>query len=355
MRCTVIIPTYGRPQHLKRILSYYHQYGGGLSVVIADSSIEEVKKLNKEIALSFKNTSFQYLDKYDQSINPIAKIFDALNQVDTEYCTICADDDFITPLGIEEAIHFLDLNPDFTTVCGDYVMFVVKGVPCYRLYRSQTNAHAEPQQRLYSVAVNNSGNFYAVRRTGFMKILFTEAYKITAGLSISGPFRANSSAFFVEYIVTWLSVIYGKTKCLDMLFCVREEDTPAKFKRIGTSLPEIMKETGYKDKEREFLDCISNHLSHKSGIDIVESHKIVNECISVTKRHHLTLTIKVSRMIVALGLPDWLDQGIREAYRAIASNISYSTYHTYPNISQYRNSLEQVNSCIVSNAKEIYR
>ena len=357
MSCTVIIITYNRPEHLRRLLGYYNEYGGELNIVIADSSADDIRRINSGVVESFHNPLFKYLNKFNSSINPISKIHYSLKQVFTEYCVVCADDDFISAAGIIESAEFLKYHLEFAAVCGNYAIFKVnnKGMPYYKLYKGESNTCATAQSRLYSVATNNNGNFYAVRRTSFMRLLFEEARKITDDLVISGTLKVNSSAFFVEYVVTWISVIYGKTKCLDSLFCVREGETPSKFKRIGVSLPEIMKESNYRDKETEFLDCIVNHLSIQCGMEARESTRTVKDCIEMTKEHHLSTMVKISAIMLDLRIPIWLDEYIRKTYRDIASMISNRSYHPYNNMTMYLNELSGINQYLESNAKEIYR
>lgn len=356
MDCTVIIITYNRPEHLRRILGYYNEYGGELNIVIADSSTDEIRRINYEVVESFHNPFFKHLNKFNSSINPMAKIHYSLKQVYTEYCVVCADDDFISVPGIIEAVEFLQYNIEFATVCGTYAIFKVnnKGTPYYKLYGGESNTYSTAQSRLYSVATNNNGNFYAVRRTSIMRLLFGEAHKITDDVVISGALRVNPSGFFVEYIVTWLSVIYGKTKCLDSLFCVREVETPSRFKRIGVSLPGIMRDSNYNNKKREFLDCIVSYLNINSSIGIMEAGRIVENCIGIMEKHHLPITVKVSTIMADLHMPRWLDEYIRQVYRDVAAIISGRSYHAYGKISEYQDELGSINRYLQSNAKEIY-
>lgn len=357
MNCTIIIITYNRPQHLQRLLGYYNEYGGELNIIVADSSADDIKWVNYNTVASLNNPLFKYSYNFDSSVNPITKIYCALGQVNTKYCVICADDDFISVAGISESTKFLDCNPDFATVCGSYAIFMVnsKGVPYYRLYEGESNICPDSQSRLYSVVANNNGNFYAVRRTGLMYILFAEARKITDDLVITGALKVNPSAFFVEYIVTWLSVIYGKTKCLDTLFCVREGDAPSKFKRVGVSLPEIMKDSNYNNKEREFLECISAYLDINSSIGIIESVKFVRECIEITKKQHLPFTVILSSVISSLHLPIWLDRCIRQVYRSIAGLALPFLYFPFSYIPKHQIELNGINQSLLSNSKEIYQ
>lgn len=360
LKCTVVIPTYNRPDYLKRILGYYNQYGSGLPIIVADSSSDENKKRNKETIASFQRASFSYLDKYDSNAGGYHKIIDALQQVSTEYCVLCADDDFITPSGIYESTQFLDMNPDYTMAYGDCALFIVKNnlihkaKPYYKLYCSQANTYAESRDRLVAGVSNNSVYYYAVRHTSFTKMLFMEASKMTTSSYSSGSLRVTGDILFAEYMVTWLSAIYGKIKRLENLTSAKEEFLPLQFRRVGTSLREIMDESSYNDSERKFLDCISTHLCGESGVSIEESYKVAKECLLVWKKQHVTFMALVNRVMTNSNLPNWLDQGIREVYRTIDSTLHWLPYHPCIRTSKYYNDLNQINLCVLSNAKDIY-
>ena len=99
---TIIIPTYNRPNHLRRLLDYYNKYGKNFKIIVADSSSNENKKLNKKSVLIFSNLNIFYLGSYSSKINAYYKISDALNHVNIKYSVLCADDDFIIPNGINQ-------------------------------------------------------------------------------------------------------------------------------------------------------------------------------------------------------------------------------------------------------------
>lgn len=360
IKCTVVIPTYNRPNHLKRILDYYHQYGTGLPLLIADSSSEENKKLNQETVASFHNVSSSYLDKYAPNTHPSHKILDALQQVNTEYCVLCADDDFVTPRGIQESIDFLEISPDFTTAYGNYVTFRIDLVSgsgpklSYRQYHSQSNTRHEPGVRLIDEVANNyknSGFFYAVSHTNFKQKIFTEASKIISQQTNSGAFKQTSDAFFAELIVYWLSVIYGKVKCLDTLFCAREDYTPAHLRRTYVTLEDLIDEVSYKENKREFSNCVQNHLSKQSGISLTEASKIVDNAIAIFMKRNQPLIHKISKNMNDLNLPDWLDNGIRKLYRALflypSQRINSLPWKYYPDYNQ-------IYLTILAHASEVY-
>ena len=53
--CTILIPTYNRSDYLRRILSYYNEYGGNYNIIVADSGSDETKKMNKETISSLSS------------------------------------------------------------------------------------------------------------------------------------------------------------------------------------------------------------------------------------------------------------------------------------------------------------
>ena len=123
---SLIIPTYNRPNRLRRLLDYYNKYGKNFNIIVADSSSNENKKLNKKSVLIFSNLSIIYLDNYSSKINTFYKIPDASNHVDTKYSVLCADDDFITADGIYKSVDFLEKNSDFSVVQGKFIAFSIK-------------------------------------------------------------------------------------------------------------------------------------------------------------------------------------------------------------------------------------
>ena len=113
-RFTIIIPTFNRPEYLRRLLGYYARDGLDINckIVIVDSSSEKNKSTNKETIHYFSNLDVLYLDNFSENIHPYIKQLFALGQVDTEYCVVCPDDDFILIDAINQAVDFFEKNPD---------------------------------------------------------------------------------------------------------------------------------------------------------------------------------------------------------------------------------------------------
>jgi len=124
---TIIIPTYNRPKYLERILSYYNGFEENYNIIIADSSSDKNKKINKKIISLFSNLKILCLNNYSYKINLYYKIADTLNYVNTKYSVLCADDDFIITNGLSQSVAFLEKNSDFSVVeQGRFISFYIK-------------------------------------------------------------------------------------------------------------------------------------------------------------------------------------------------------------------------------------
>lgn len=59
---TILIPTYNRPEYLKRVLGYYADYQVACDIIVADSSSDENKELNRGAISSFSNIDISYIN-----------------------------------------------------------------------------------------------------------------------------------------------------------------------------------------------------------------------------------------------------------------------------------------------------
>ena len=78
MKCTIIIPTYNRPDYLKRLLSYYDSRNVEYKIIIADSSSGDNKIKNDKISSSFVKLDILHITDYTSTISPIDKLCDIL-------------------------------------------------------------------------------------------------------------------------------------------------------------------------------------------------------------------------------------------------------------------------------------
>jgi len=320
-RCTILIPTYNRPNYLRRLLGYYNKFGENYNMIIADSSSDENKKLNKNTISKFSKLNIFYIDKYSPTVNPSVdlnqKVLDAINQVKTKYSVLCADDDFITPNGINKSVDFLENNPDFTVTHGYYISFYLKADErgqqqfCWSpIYLHESIAFPDPKSRLTRHLSNYSlPTLYAVHRTDFLKMIF------------KGTLKSTNDGRFGELLPSMLALIHGKMKCLDMLYNARES-IPGSAGRTFKNLINFIKDGTYDEKYAKFRDCLAMYLSKKSQLDIEESKRVLDNAMSAymkkySKGYKNILMHKMSNILDYLRLPDWMDGGIRSLYRKL--------------------------------------
>ncbi len=324
INCSQIILTYNRPSYLKRILGYYSSYETAYNMIVADSSLDENKELNKNIISSVSNLDIHYLDNYSSRTNPYHKIADAVNHVKTEYCVICADDDFTTPNGINQSVNFLKGNPDFTVAQGHYIRFYLKTDEEEKqqfrwglMHPPKSITFPDAKDRFVSHFSTCYQTFFGVHRTDFLKMIFEETLRFTDDLP------------FGELLTSMLTLIHGKMECLDVLFIARDAGSVMKDAdpEYFYTLKDFVREGTYDEKYARFRDCLSAHLSKQAQLDIKEARKVVENAMSayVKRKYYpsvrsklLTSKMKdIKDILDNLGLPDWLDRGIRSSYREL--------------------------------------
>ena len=346
--CTIIIPTYNRPDYLKRILNYYNEDGGEkYKIVVADSSSDENKKLNEEIISSFLNLNILHLSDYPTTIDGLYKIVDALNYVNTKYCVFCADDDFVTPNGINQSVDFLEKNPDFTVAQGYYISFHLKTDKrgkqefCWTpIYPYKSITFPDAKSRLNFHFSNYYPTVYGVHRTDFLKMIFNETLKFPDDVR------------FGELLPSMLTLIYGKMKRLDVFYAARES-IPGSAGQTSENLNDFIKTGTYDKKYAKFSDCLATHLSKKSQLSIKESKKVVDDAMAVYMRKYFDFIHKMGKKLDHLRLPDWIDKVIRAPYRKLFLPKQMNDFPIFSDTSsQYYDDFNKIRLHVLSYSKK---
>ncbi len=123
-KLTVVIPTYNRNYYLSRCLWYHSHFPFG-EIIVADSSPEEKKVVNRETVRKLREErgdNIRYLeyppetDKYGRDI--MRKWGGAVQHVETEYSQICTDKEFLIPMTLCKCVSFLDKHEDYDIAIG---------------------------------------------------------------------------------------------------------------------------------------------------------------------------------------------------------------------------------------------
>lgn len=221
--CTIVIPTYNRPAYLRRILGYYDRIGIPLSVIVADSSSDRIKDLNRDICEACRNLEIQYSGSYNSNLHLLSKVVDAVQQVSTPFVVLCPDDDFIIPRGMLAAMDFLSAHPEYKVAQGRGMIFysatvmgvVQFGVPGMGI----TIDDASAEQRLIRHEEKYNPTFTSVHDTEFLQQIF--AFTRDDGVTPEyGP--EGSGLCLLEMYPTWLTAIYSRIGIISPLYIVRD-------------------------------------------------------------------------------------------------------------------------------------
>lgn len=353
-KVTIIIPTYNRPTCLKRLLDYYNGYNIDYNIIVADSSSNKNKRLNKETVSSFPNLKILYLDDYSDKIKGLHKFADATKYVKSKYCLFCGDDDFVVPNGINQSVDFLEKNPDFTVAHGRYLSFWLNPKKrgekqfCWQVrYSNQSITFSNPENRLFKqLSEYGLPTFYGVHRTDFLKMIYREVlnYKIDPIL-------------FAELLLSMLALICGKMKCLnDVLYMARQIDSDHSYYNNWPTLPDFVNQGKYDEKYVKFRQCLVNYLCKKSQLNIEESKKVIDDAMSMyIKRYHSlnlkgVLIDKVKYISDSLHTPDWIYKKVRLLYKRIRFPQQADDFFVSldnPNSSKYCNDFEKIKNQVI--------
>lgn len=293
--CTLIIPTYNRPQYLRGLLNYYNRQNFDLPIIIADSSTDQNKKINKQIITLLDQLKIEYLDQYSPKLVSHYKFADMVKYVKTPYCAFCADDDFVTPNGIKAGIEFLEQNTDYAAAHGDYIAFYLQNPNAKKqqfwwkkLYPSYVSLAAnQPAQRLSLHLANYNQTLWAVRRTKIVQNAYQEMIKCQADPWLFG-----------ELLPDLLVAISGNIKRLDVLYMARRLEPQISY---WPSWRKFLSSKKHRQKFTVFKNCINDYLIKNSDLKLSQAQEITNRALEHyvkpyyffnARRHAMTNKIK---------------------------------------------------------------
>ena len=265
---TIIIPTFNRYNFLKRLLTYYDSFNKKLNIFIADSS--SISNNDKDLESLLNNKNINYL-KFPSDISPTKKIFQSLKQIKSKYVVICADDDFIITKAIEKSVEFLEQNPDYSCTHGFYAQYTVKkeNLDNMKIYWNISDYNKSIEFDNVAIRIQKHRDncffmYYAVQRKKQLYSVLNETIKSTSDYQFS------------ELLSSILTIIYGKMKYLDTMYCVRRYDITSLGHTIKT-MPDFIKEGTYNNKYKKFKECIVNHLIRESQLSLKDAEKLIDE------------------------------------------------------------------------------
>jgi glycosyltransferase domain-containing protein len=188
-KLTIVIPTYNRNYYLSRCLWYHSHFPFG-EIIVADSSSEEKKVVNRETVRKLvekRGANIRYLeypqetDKYGRDIN--RKWGDAVQHVETEYSQICTDKEFLIPKTLCKCIAFLEEHDDYDMAEGPHYNIISKSgnIEFFESFpgRSLSIDYPDPLARLlaFSVSLYDTFNLASLRRSHVHKRTYNKLFE----------------------------------------------------------------------------------------------------------------------------------------------------------------------------------
>jgi len=186
-KLTVIIPTFNRNYYLSRCLWYHSHFPFG-EIIVADSSPEEKKVVNRETVRKYVDDlgiNIRYLEyspeteKYGGDI--VRKWGDAVQHVETEYSQTCTDKEFLIPMTLCKCIAFLDEHDDYDMAAGpryDIRASKSRAIEFFEAHpgRSLSINYPDPLARLlaFSVSKPDTFNSLSLRKSSVHKYAYNK-------------------------------------------------------------------------------------------------------------------------------------------------------------------------------------
>jgi len=269
--CTLIIPTYNRPECLSRVLKYSLLSKSITSIIVADSSFTDVKNNNKEIISNLFDNRIIYKDEYNPNINPYVKFTDALSCVESKYVVFCADDDFISLTGIDICIDFLNFNSDYVAAQGTIIEFCIDSKFNLRIYKNRNTEESidsiDSSIRLYNhLSKYLTPTIYAVHKTDILKKSFSYIMDYT------------DDGRFGELLPSMVTVIHGKFKIFPFAYSFRESNMISGG-QTSEGMSDFIDNGSFSNKYKRFKTCLINELIAKEDISIKHAQSIIDKAM----------------------------------------------------------------------------
>ncbi len=219
---TVFIPTYNRPEMLRRTLAFLHQGGSSLPVIVGDGSDSPI------VASLNERTCRQFGENVEYFRNPPARDIDgalknflsrynvALARVKTPYVACCADDELLITDTVVECAKFLADNNDYAACHGMYLSFRYADDAVQidnMVYQEPSIDGNDVGGRLMQLYSNYEAPYYAVFRTEIQRRIIQSAQSIEL-------------AIMVETFHSAAAVSQGKIGRLDKIYYLRNVGVP---------------------------------------------------------------------------------------------------------------------------------
>jgi glycosyltransferase domain-containing protein len=203
---TVVLISHERPAFLRRAVRFYSSLP--CRILVLDSSVDA----QLGMAGQFPNVDYQHLPQYGYwGIR--AKLAYGVDQVTTPFMVFAADDDFHVHDALQEAVAFMNANPDYSLCHGYSMMYLAlpNSVSYYRRDKKVCEDYASEnaEERVRDYMHQYLPPFYAVQRTDYLR----DWYNVVPH---------ETSFQWQEVGHTYYMLARGKARILPIAYVVRE-------------------------------------------------------------------------------------------------------------------------------------
>jgi glycosyltransferase domain-containing protein len=274
---TLLLPTVAhRVEFLRSTLQHLDVAMPGVRIVVSDHT-EDGDKEGVRRAVSQHQGLKATVVHHPGSMHFLQRLIACARAAETPYVVVHADDDFMLPGALDEAIAFLEQHPDHVC-CQGRTFFLKLRAPrscAPKLNHSMTRNEGDAGSRIASQCSNYTPTLYALSR----REAFIEANE--SALSYT------SNVVFWQYLSSCLLLAQGKSHVLDSLYYLRLDNPDgwrASLIRSGdkTHWPHLVVAPEFSDVMTGFRQGIKQALS-QAGVD--ETDRVADECgIALVRR-----------------------------------------------------------------------
>jgi len=235
-KLTLVIPTYNRNYYLSRCLWYHAHFPFG-EIVVADSSSEEKKVVNRETVAKIREmfgANVRYLEyepeteKYGGDI--YRKWGDAVQYVETEYSQIVTDKEFLIPTTLTKILDIISKNSEYIAGHGKQELlrhynttktYYFVPVNTSKCSETSSNSLQRFDHAIFSVTPFENSLLLAITKTDYLK----EIYNIYLSLK-------KQDLRYGEIFLAYSPYIIGKAYCEDSELLKVRDEVEINHKRI---------------------------------------------------------------------------------------------------------------------------
>lgn len=292
-KLTLVIPTYNRNYYLSRCLWYHAHFPFG-EIIVADSSPEEKKVVNRETVLKVREmfgANVRYLEyepeteKYGGDI--YRKWGDAVQHVETEYSIVCGDKIFEIPTTLNKLIEYLDINREYDVIDGLSLLLkkkdrinniFVRELP-FRKPLSLSYSDTLARIIVYCSSRDETINLLAMRRTSVHKMI----YHLINSTNINDLRFGEIGLELLSVIKSKSAYIYSDVySCRDTTNIGTSSFTNSFNESSSTRYPtiDVYKKDGvYDTYSQALVNLVKNELSSSTTLSYDESDRLASHLI----------------------------------------------------------------------------